>query len=283
MVFTEHHILLNFPKTGSTWTRNVIKYQGDRLRKRHLFLPRQLWPENWWFEHLVRRENPDRIDQHGTRREMEAFKKKYPSSRITRSNQSVVTVWRDPFELFSSSYRYQWWNHWPISRRLDAQERFQAFPQWEAKHFYQYQSESQLLDFTSDNARTITNLKSLGIGWLGIKIILFYCSKDLFERITAGKFHSEEEVFTAFSADVQDITFMMQADLTKGLIKTIKLSDKSISAQKLELPDPVNTTSRNPNDYDLPLSSLNEKFKSFFIEDQKFAFQFQEYLKTRCN
>ena len=233
MLFTEHHVLLNFPKTGSTWTRKVMQSQGNSIRKKRLFLSRKSWPENWWYEHLVRRESPNRMDQHGTRREMEAFLRKFPFSRINLPNQSIITNWRDPFELFSSSYRYQWWNHWPSSRKLDAQSRFPAFPQWEARHFYQYQKESQHLDFDRENEKTITILKSLGINWLGIKIILFYGSNALINEINSGKFHNDEIVFDAFCADVQEVTFLKQADLTTELTKTLKFSNESKFPKKM--------------------------------------------------
>ena len=127
MLITDDFVLLNYPKTGSTFARTTVKeiYQ-QRLAKRTLIrrcldrvgvtsrpFIRELMLPNIKISHSQR---PP--DQHGC----------YCQIPSTYANREVVTVVRNPYERFLSGYEFRWWEKFPPVPDSVLAEHFPSFP-----------------------------------------------------------------------------------------------------------------------------------------------------------
>jgi hypothetical protein len=123
MIITNDFILLNLPKTGSTFTRNILKriYYGREnffqkvCRKFHLIKPemKELIVPN------LRMPNC-KPDQHGTYQQI-------PGKYL---NRTVVSIVRNPYDRFISIYRFKSWTNAEqlISEIEEINKNFPEFP-----------------------------------------------------------------------------------------------------------------------------------------------------------
>ena len=104
MIITEDFVLLNFPRTGSTFVRNALKrlYGGEEggvtARLRELILP---------IDRTFSALEQNRRSQHGTYAQIPAEHRHLP----------VVSVMRNPFDLYVSHYELGFWRKHPPAGR----------------------------------------------------------------------------------------------------------------------------------------------------------------------
>ncbi len=117
MIITDDFVLLNFPRTGSTFLRDALKrlYAGEGEGRRSLVRhclgwtkPRMrelILPIDRTFSALARK----RRSQHGTYAQIPTRYRKLP----------VISVMRNPYDLYVSHYEFGFWrNNLPSGRRV---------------------------------------------------------------------------------------------------------------------------------------------------------------------
>ena len=121
MLITENFVVLNFPKTGSSFVRNVVKslYQrridkrplGKMLSALKIINPGyvELFPPN--------PAHAGNKDQHAA----------YSQIPTQFKHRPIVSAIRSPYQRFESLYRYKWWAKYP---GLDLQILRRNFPQF---------------------------------------------------------------------------------------------------------------------------------------------------------
>jgi hypothetical protein len=121
MIITEIFVMLNLPKTGSTFARTVIKelYKPSILKK--ILVKLRLVPRDLIELKLPNIKMPNRIfDQHGT---YSQIPKKY-------LNRPVFSVVRNPYTRFLSAYQFKSWanpNQLTVDRSI-LERDFPTFP-----------------------------------------------------------------------------------------------------------------------------------------------------------
>lgn len=127
MLVTESFILLNYPKTGSTFARTAIKeiYQrrvSERSAARRILDRLGIMPRPFIRELMLPNimisgvQRP--ADQHGT----------YSQIPPQYRDREIVTICRNPYSRFISTYEFGWWReHPPINSQLIV-EHFPQFP-----------------------------------------------------------------------------------------------------------------------------------------------------------
>jgi hypothetical protein len=149
MLITDQFVLLNMPKTGSTFARDVVR---EILRRRNKSFCLDL--------SLPNIKVPGRgSDQHGT----------YDQIPDEHKHKQIVTVVRNPYERIVSSYRYGWWKDNPGVPREDAQLAFPSFP---ILNFKEYMA---LTDLSA--ARKLGGTNTHEIGNQTLQFIQMYFSK----------------------------------------------------------------------------------------------------------
>jgi hypothetical protein len=129
MLVTESFVMLNYPKTGSTFARKVIKdlYVSE---------PRRWFSRRYCTELIlpnVRHAGPS--DQHGC------------YSQIPRRyrNREVLSIVRNPYDRFLSGFEFRYWAVNPIASLETICERFPTFPDLtldEYVDFFQFEHDS---------------------------------------------------------------------------------------------------------------------------------------------
>lgn len=150
MLITSDFVVINMPKTGSTFLRTVLAniYRASRPQAefRELLLP-----------HL---ERPERApDQHGTLRQI-------PREHAAKP---IVSIARDPADKLISAYEFRFWQkHPPVGMRV-AREMFPRFPDLTFGEYLQLAERS--------NATRLEGGNPLGLGPQTITFMQMYFNK----------------------------------------------------------------------------------------------------------
>jgi hypothetical protein len=133
MIITNRFVVLNNPKTGSTFFRSMMRHlhPGEAGP--------QPWPLRGWrrlapttppfLELLHPKAFSQGMDQHGS----------YAQIPRRFRGRPVVSVVRDPFDRFLSVYRFRWWAEHPaIDGRL-VLERFPHFPNLDPEEYLRFE------------------------------------------------------------------------------------------------------------------------------------------------
>lgn len=199
MLSTKNFVFLAFPKTGSTFVRDVIKGSHVRFRRRYAWLPAFLWRQGVYEEVLLNSGLHKGKFQHGSRRDL---------PRRWKSRQ-IVSVLRHPAARFQSIYRFQMWCRKLPQNTEELKLQYPAFPNISPEEFLDW--------MTKNNHIRNGEMVRLGLGFQSIKMIEFFSSKDLFEKIQDGMYKTQLELLEAFLVDTKDIIFLDQARLASGL------------------------------------------------------------------
>jgi hypothetical protein len=131
MIITDRFVMLNFPKTGSSFARKA-------LRKIHRYetLPNRILrklnvPQSSMIElslPSVDRRFPDGLqDQHGTYRQI-------PEGH---RHKTVVSIIRNPFDRYVSAYLFGWWKTNLPTTEKRLLEAFPNFPDLSFREYYE--------------------------------------------------------------------------------------------------------------------------------------------------
>ncbi len=123
VIITDDFVMLNFPKTGSSFAREVIR----RLyRQRESRLQRALTAVGWRRPAVLDLKVPkiDEAldyairDQHGSWRQIP------PAHR----HKPVLSITRNPFSRYVSTYLFRWWEKHPPVSRSEIERLYPHFP-----------------------------------------------------------------------------------------------------------------------------------------------------------
>jgi len=132
LLITEDFVLLNFPKTGSSFTREAIKRcyrQSDSRARRTLENIGILKPQvkELILPKIDEIHHSEVRDQHGTWRQIP------PKFRGRR----IVSITREPVSRYLSAYRFGWWKQFPPGDLGEIMLRYPAFPDLSFQQYYE--------------------------------------------------------------------------------------------------------------------------------------------------
>ncbi|HMO83918.1 MAG TPA: sulfotransferase family 2 domain-containing protein [Lacipirellulaceae bacterium] len=122
MIITNSFVMLNYPKTGSSFAREVIKAIYDRYPRR--FFRRRVCQE--LILPNIRHEGPP--DQHGT----------YSQIPPQYRRLEVVTIVRDPVRRFISGFEFRHWAHHPPCELGEIKKHFPGFPDLSVEQYVEF-------------------------------------------------------------------------------------------------------------------------------------------------
>ncbi len=232
MLITDKFIMLNYPKTGSSYVRSALKQVYGKnpsrafriMEKLHLYRPKI---KELMLPKLDEKMYGWRKDQHGTRRQIPAQYQHLP----------IITVTRDPISRYISGYRYRWWAKFPPGDLNLIKERYPTFPDLSFPEYY-----TMTHTFGRESRVGKMSLKK-DLGILSIQFIQFYFKNPLetLERLDNAYIKAE-----SYQQDLKQITFLHQENL-KGELKSF-LRDIGFSGEELVFLDSmrrVNVTRDN--------------------------------------
>lgn len=123
MVITRHFILLNFPKTGSTYARAVVR---EAYRRRYGRGWRSLVFRRQWRRIFQERMLPNRNDPFYAR--LRGPHAGYTQIPARYAALPIISITRNPLDRYLSRYLFGWWRKYPVERVPLLRERFPRYP-----------------------------------------------------------------------------------------------------------------------------------------------------------
>lgn len=267
MLITDDFIMLNIPKTASTFARKVIKqvYRGEnegKVTKGFRKLGLELSSVKEILLPDVRISYYNKVDQHGI---VDQIPKKY-----LNSEREIISIIRNPFSAWVSRYTYESWKKHPNPDWKEIKEK--RFPNYPNLTFHEY------IEFTDFNKKysigDINLRKGVELGGLSIQFIQMFCKnhKEALKNIDYDFLESGfyEEYFPK-------ITFLKTENINEELYTFLS----SIGVQKEKLSfilkeKKIKVSNKRPwSDF------IDEKSKKRIIEQEWVLFKlFPEYLKS---
>ncbi len=217
MIITKDFVILNLPKTGSTFVRKVVKEIFYRRNKNiltkalHKLKIRQVGYKELMTEHPM---VPNHKDQHGC---FDQIPKKH-------NHKPVMAAVRDPYLRIESSFRFRWWSKFPFLEQEELDRLFPNFPDLSFEQFMQFYA------LESDQFKSKYGIDTeMKIGKQSIQFVrLFFKNhRDVFSRLNKEYISSG-----AFKSDMCDVTFLRNENLNEELAAF--LSKYGFSEKELE-------------------------------------------------
>ncbi len=211
MVITDQFVVLNFPKTGSTFVRTVLQtlHQkqlngsvGRRLA-RALGLRRRPFFQELMVRQPMDLPGPPQVHQHGVYQDIPAEHKHKP----------ILSVLRHPMDRLVSIYEYRWWALNPPMDHDWGLASFPHFPDLTFEEFVRY------LDLLATRKTPYLREKAV-IGAQSINFLQFFLRERprlIFPLITDDYIDSG-----AYRRDLVDATFLRMEDLNRDLYEALR-------------------------------------------------------------
>lgn len=218
MLITNHFVVLNFPKTGSSFVREVIKeIYNKRLNKtliERVLIKLQIKERDFIKEILMPRFGiPDDKDQHGN----------YFQIPEKYRNKKIVAVIRNPYLRFESQYKFKWWAK-NTSTDADCLNKFPSFPNLSIDDYFEFQ-----LSQVSVQKELFGIPQNLNIGYQTIRFIYMFFKNpaEIFPKLTNNYFESG-----SYLNDIAEVKFLRQENLNEEL--AMFLSNYNFSKYELD-------------------------------------------------
>lgn len=119
MIITKNIVILNYPKTGSSFIRKVVKEIYRKRNSKNLLsaIYKRL---NIGFKELLLPHPtiPDYKDQHGC----------FDQIPNKHKNKIILSAIRNPYLKLESIYRFKWWAKYPLLDKVELKTHFPNFP-----------------------------------------------------------------------------------------------------------------------------------------------------------
>jgi len=219
MVICDSFVMLNYPKTGSTFAREVLRdIHSDRLSTRPLpvrFGLRALWKlgveigpmfkelEHRVYQGLPPGKRPPRTSQHGG----------YSRIPDRYRDREVVCIVPNPYTRFMSRYQFGFWKEYlgPISLEK-VRERFPSFPDLTLVEFAAF--DQMKLNHVYDFGDTV----HVGANTLRFIIMFFFCPHKVIDGLTDEYVGSD----AIFEDMVDELTLLQQENLNVDLASFLR-------------------------------------------------------------
>lgn len=265
MLVTRDFVMINFPKTGSSFVRHVTKGIYDSKETRL---------QRWW-RNLVGAPDPLQelifpkidLDTHSEIEDQHGVWRQIPEEY---RNRSIITVTRNPLARYVSNYLFQWWRQFPPAA---ADEIAEEFPDWPELTFEDYFRFSHRFPMRNQ-LRGVEPRIPLGIQTVQFLRFYFPDPYELLKRIDDDWIDSD-----LWRDEMPDITFLHQENLAKELkafLSKLGIADRWLTS--IDQAEPVNVTKRREDQKDFH-SFYSDEFLDEVLKRDRLLFRiFPEYL-----
>jgi hypothetical protein len=222
MIVTNDFVMLNLPKTGSSFARAVIKeiYEHRQSSKNEIIkaLQRLIFKQPSYFSELMLPnirvsgiEKP--ANQHGT---FSQIPPKY-------LNREIVSIVRNPYSRFMSSYEFREWEKYPLIPESFLAEHFPHFPSLSVDDYVRLE-ELQVIHGMFGG-----NIPKANVGNQTVQFIqmFFRNPRDVLANLTDEYLNSRDIFY-----DIADIHFLRQDRLSDDL--ALFLERHGFSAEEVQ-------------------------------------------------
>jgi len=259
MIVTDNFVMLNFPKTGSTFTRKAIDKVFEHDKSLMRFLVRmgliakpykELWLPN------IYNNTVDNSSQHGCYRLIPEEDK----------NKTVATIIRNPYGRYVSSYLYEWWKSHPPVEESKIKIDYPTFPDLSFEQYYEMIHKYSRDGYYNNGDRNINEHKHY-FGIYTLLFIQFYSKKP---DALINELDNDSIDIEKFKSEFSDIVFLKQENLNNELKSfLIKMGYDEEKVNRIDSMEKVNVSNDKKNSLknfitDEILEQINEREKLFF-------------------
>lgn len=261
MIITKDFIILNLPKTGSSFVRQVIKEIYYSRRNKNLFTKvvhklklKQVGFREVFVAHPI---IPNYKDQHGC------------LDQIPDGNKGkvILSVVRDPYNRLESFYKFRWWVQNPSIEKKQIENHFPDFPNLTFEQYLKMQA------LKNDKIKLQCGISpDLKIGNQSIQFIRFYFKNHKEVLATLDEDYIKKG---KFKKDLCEICFLRNENLNEELAQF--LSNYEFSKKELDfvrMHEKVNVTKN-----DAKKSFLNQEVIEYINDKEWILF---EILSSLC-
>ena len=207
MIITDDFVMINFPKTGSSFARAAIKklYSRRCSTVRKVLSSIGLCNPGYIELMLPNINNSTHKFMHKHAKGQHGHVSQIPEKYRDRP---VVSIVRNPFSRYISGYQFKWWEKYPPQSDDVIFDKYPHFPNLSFDEFYSMKHEFG----RKNRLRGIEPKVELGI--YSIQFIQFYCRHptEVLSKINGD--YIEKELFRE---DMGDISFLRQENLREDL------------------------------------------------------------------
>lgn len=207
MLITDRFILINLPKTGSTFARTMLKQvHASKLSDRILaklgigveydrrFIKELLLPE------INSASAGQIVTQHGTVQQIPEEHRHKP----------IISIIRNPLSRYVSFYFHRWWAKHPPANPDDIRIKYPRFPSLSFEEYYWMAHESGKADL-------IGNLETdISLGLQTIQFIQYFCYNPTCVLTNINEDYIDQGLFWK---DIPKVQFLHQENLNQELFE----------------------------------------------------------------
>lgn len=234
MIITKKYVVLNFPKTGSSFMRSVIRrlHRYDALYNkllRKLGLPDFSGMKVLLHPQIYERVMYKERTPHGIYSQIPAESKQ----------KTVVTITRNPFERYVSAYLFGWWKKSYLATHRD--QVLSEYPHFPDLSFSEYYEMIHGLGM-----RNKVTVPTVQLGVHTVQFIWFYFSDPL---AILSKIDKEYIAKQKYRKELPPITFLHQESLNGDLFDfLLRMGYPQKRLEFVKSAQRVNSTQRNPQE-----------------------------------
>lgn len=269
MIITNDLVMLNFPKTGSTFAREVLKRLYTERNSKSRRLLEKLGVCNQSVMDVMspkidEKESYNIKDQHGTLRQI---------PRLHR-NKPIVSITRNPFSRYLSTYFFRWWEKYPPEKNHIIFERYPHFPNLSFSEYF------EMAHIYGSRNRLRNIVPKIELGLHTIQFIQFYFKdpESVLNKIDHNYIEKEQ-----FRDDMGNITFVHQENLNSELKEfLLQIGMKQQELQFIDSMEKVNVTNMRSEETDYRKYYLRTEIEKKIIDRERLLFKiFPEYLPAK--
>lgn len=198
MIITDQFIMLNFPKTGSSFSRKMIKkaYANAQTENTNLVCEELILPN------IRNQIAQGKSDHHGT----------YSQIPEELRNRIVFSIIRNPLDRFLSLFAFGAWKQSPPIPLSEIRKQFPNFPNLEIDDFIRLQNQSI-------KYRVGFDIGKIEIGIQSIQLVQMFFEEPevILKKLFTGSYSSKDEILS----EIGNIKFLKQENLRDELISLL--------------------------------------------------------------
>jgi len=244
MIITRDFVILNFPKTGSTYIRTCIKSLYKKNSTFNKLFYKSKVHEDLQFPKIYGNTKDTYIDQHGV------------FSQIPKIHQQkpIISIVRNPLARVVSSYHYAWWKTNHLYDFDTIKNKYPSYPELDLLTFTKFLNDSELAPYNL--------LKPFAevLGYNTRLFLIFYCSspEDSARKLLTGNYKLRDVI-------EPNITFLKQEQLTQDFTAFIDANTNLDSSPIRQI------ESQNKGNYNTK-ENFTQEFRDYVYAMDKYIF-----------
>jgi len=191
MIITDDFVMINYPKTGSTFARDIIFSIYARSGRKIVDLSLPV---------ITNTTEIGNKSQHGTVEQIP----------VEHRHKKIVSILRNPFDRYVSLYAFKWWHKIPPAPINIIKSKFKSFPNLSFSEYIQ-----MTMEYSRSNVLKAYNYLGPVVSGLDTLQHIAYYSRNPFAAFEA--LSTNGNTYSSIEPYMENVTFLSQQRLRKDI------------------------------------------------------------------